>query len=245
MTQAIIKISGDASVSVVFPGQISLENNLKVRTLQFILSREMIPGIVEVVPAYCSLMIHYDPCLISYQEVEHRLQGLLSSETKIELPQGTVTEIPVLYGGDAGPDLEEVASYEGITPEEVIRRHSEKQAFIYMIAFAPGLPYIGSIEKTFSVPRRTSPRVRLPAGSVTIWESQTTIFPVDQPGGWNVIGKTPLKLVDWTKEEQPFLLRSGDWIQFRPIDQKEYQIIETQVKEGTYIPRVMRKVCTE
>ena len=233
---AVLRLTGDRAVSVTFPGAISVENNLKVRALQHALEQEHLPGVVEIVPAYCSVMVHYDPLVLSYETLEAVILRLLSRSGASDLPAGLVTEIPVLYGGQWGPDLEEVAAFEQISVEEVIRRHSAREGFVYMIAFTPGLPYIGSPEKTFSVPRRKSPRVKLPEGSVTIWESQTTVFPVEQPGGWNVIGRTPLRLFDLQNEEAPFLLQSGQWVKFRPIDQAEYDAIEQQIRSGTYRP---------
>ena len=241
MNDIQIQFTGDTALSVTFPGVITVENNRKVRSLQFALERENIHGIVELVPTYCSLMIHYDPLIITYKELEEKIRENLQNLENVELPAGTVTEIPVLYGGRDGPDLEEVATFEGITPEEVIRRHSSQECFIYMIAFTPGLPYIGSPEKTFTVPRRPSPRVKLPMGSVTIWESQTTVFPVEQPGGWNVIGRTPIHLFDKDNQNSPFLLRSGHWVRFRPVTQEEYDQIEQQISQGTYRPVVYEK----
>jgi len=236
-----IKPTGDCAVCVTFPGQICVETNLQVRALQLALEQAQLRGVNEMVPAYCSLMIHYDPLKLSYQELETAVRSLAVQTGKVPLPPGTVTQIPVLYGGEFGPDLEEVARLEGITAEEVIRRHSAQPGFIYMIAFAPGLPYIGSLEDTFSVPRRTSPREKLPAGSVTIWQSQTTVFPVDQPGGWNVIGRTPLRLFDKENLQSPCLLQAGNWVEFVPVDRETYDRIADRVQAGTYRPVVYEK----
>lgn len=241
MQDLTIKMTGDCAVCVTFSGPICVETNLRVRSLQFSLEQMQLRGITELVPAYCSLMIHYDPLKLSYERLVNTVFVLAEKTEKTTLPPGTVTQIPVLYGGEWGPDLDEVAQMEGITAEEAIRRHSAKPGFVYMIAFAPGLPYIGSLEDTFSVPRRISPREKLPAGSVTIWQSQTTVFPVEQPGGWNVIGRTPLKLFDKENLQSPFLLQAGNWVEFVPIDKDTYDRIETQVQEGTYQPVVYEK----
>lgn len=241
MQDLTIKMTGDCAVCVTFPGRICVETNLRVRALQLTLEQMQLHGVTEMVPAYCSLMIHYDPLKLSYQELEDTIRSLAAQVGEAPLPPGTVTQIPVLYGGEWGPDLTEVARMEGITEEEVIRRHSAQPGFIYMIAFAPGLPYIGSLEDTFSVPRRTSPREKLPAGSVTIWQSQTTVFPVEQPGGWNVIGRTPLRLFDKNNLQSPCLLQAGNWVEFVPIDQQTYDSIEAQVQAGIYRPVVYKK----
>ena len=236
-----IKMTGDCALCVTFPGQICVETNLKVRALQLALEQLQLRGITEMVPAYCSLMVHYDPLKLSYEVLENTIRTLTVEKNEPQTPTGTVTQIPVLYGDEWGPDLAEVAQMEGITEQEVVRRHSAKPGFIYMIAFTPGLPYIGSLEDTFSVPRRSSPREKLPAGSVTIWQSQTTVFPVDQPGGWNVIGRTPLRLFDKENTTSPFLLQAGNWVEFVPVDRQTYERIEAQVQAGTYSPVVYAK----
>ncbi len=241
MQELTIKMTGDCALCATFPGQICVETNLKVRALQHALEHAQIRGITEMIPAYCSLMVHYDPLKVSYLELENAIRTLAEKTAETSLASGMVIQIPVFYGGNWGPDIEEVAQFEGISVEEVIRRHSTQPGFIYMIAFAPGLPYIGSMEKTFSVPRRNSPREKLPAGSVTVWQSQTTIFPVEQPGGWNVIGRTPLRLFDMTDPQSPFLLQAGNWVEFVPIDQQTYTRIEKQVLEGSYKPVVYQK----
>ena len=234
MDDVTIRCTGDTVVSVTFPGGISVANNLRVRALEYAVKSNNIPGIVELVPTYCSLMIHYDPMRTAFDSLKFSIGVALSSLGDTKLPAGTVTEIPVLYGGECGPDLAEVAAYEHISEDEVIRLHSEQESFIFMIAFTPGLPYIGSPRKTFSVPRRNSPRVKLPVGSVTIWESQTTVFPVEQPGGWNVIGRTPIRLFDKSRADSPFVLQSGHWVKFRPVNTDEYEQIKASVDDGTY-----------
>lgn len=241
MQELTIKMTGDCALCATFPGQICVETNLKVRALQHALEQAQIRGITEMIPAYCSLMVHYNPLKVSYSELENTVRTLAEKASETSVATGTVIQIPVLYGGNWGPDIEEVAQFEGISVEEVIRRHSTQSGFIYMIAFAPGLPYIGSMEKTFSVPRRNSPREKLPAGSVTVWQSQTTIFPVEQPGGWNVIGRTPLQLFDKANPKSPFLLQAGNWVEFVPIDEQTYLRIEKQVCEGSYKPVVYQK----
>ena len=241
MQELSVKMTGDCAVCATFSGPICVATNLRVRALQFGLEQMQLQGVTEMVPAYCSLMVHYDPLKLTYQKLADAILSLAEQTCAGSLPPGTVTQIPVLYGGEWGPDLAEVAQKEGLTEDEVICRHSAKPGFIYMIAFAPGLPYIGSLEDTFSVPRRTSPREKLPVGSVTIWQSQTTVFPVEQPGGWNVIGRTPLRLFDKDNLEVPFLLQAGNWVEFVPIDKDTYDRIAAQVQAGTYRPVVYEK----
>ena len=238
MQDLSIKMTGDCAICATFSGPICVATNMRVRALQLTLEQIQLQGVIELVPAYCSLMIHYDPLKVQYQKLVDTIRSIAVQTEEASLCPGTVTQIPVLYGGEWGPDLAEVAQLENIVEEEVIRRHSSQPGFIYMIAFAPGLPYIGSLKETFSVPRRTSPREKLPAGSVTIWQSQTTVFPVEQPGGWNVIGRTPLKLFDKENTQSPFLLQAGNWVEFVPIDKITYDSIEAQVQAGIYRPVV-------
>lgn len=237
-----IVIAGEQALQIDFKNEISIETNAYVTQLRKEIDRRNIPGIVEMLQAYRSLIINYKPELIRYSQLKETVEKILQEMTfHYEKPERVfVTEIPVLYGDKWGPDLEDVAQMEGIDPKEVIKRHSTNPNYLYFIGFSPGLPHLGNPEHTFSVPRRQSPRVHLPRGSVTIWREQTTIFPVDQPGGWNVIGRTPLRLFDRNRE-QSILLTAGQWVQFRPIDRQEYDEIDEQIKQGTYLVKTYWK----
>jgi inhibitor of KinA len=132
-----------------------------------------------------------------------------------------LTKIPVHYGGDFGPDLEKVAEYLCLTPKEVIQLHCSKPYFIYMIGFMPGFPYMGELPDALVTPRLKTPRLSVPAGSVAIAQKQTGIYPVESPGGWQIIGRSPVQLFD-PEKEPPALLRMGDLVQFFPISKKEF-----------------------
>lgn len=235
-----IRASGEMAVTVEFEAEISLRVNRKVAALKHVLEQMQIKGITELTPAYRSLTVHYDPEMIRYGDLTEQLLKAAGKMDEEELPEQTVLEIPVLYGGEWGPDLVEVARHEHMEPEEVIKKHSSNECYVYMIGFSPGNAYIGNPEKTFTVPRRKTPRVKIPQGAVTIWESQTTIFPMEQPGGWNVIGRTPFRMFD-LKREPAFLLKAGQWVKFRPVSEKEYGQIEKQLMEGTFQYRIWKK----
>ncbi len=217
---------------------ISIPTNKKVKKMKQLLDRESIVGITETVPAYNSLMVHYRPEVIGFSELCEKLKTYEDFLEDEENKEEQVIEIPVCYGSEYGPDLEEVAKHEGISTKEVITRHSSYKNYVYMIGFTPGLPYLGCEKETFHVPRRATPRTKLPRGAVTIWNNQTTIFPVEQPGGWQVIGRTPLKLFELNRK-LPFLLKAGQWVKFHSITEKEYQKIASDVERRTYQVRML------
>jgi KipI family sensor histidine kinase inhibitor len=142
-----------------------------------------------------------------------------------------VIEIPTLYGGDSGPDLDYVASHNGLTPEEVVQIHASGTYRIYMLGFTPGFPYLGGMDERIATPRLETPRTKISGGSVGIAGAQTGIYPIDSPGGWQIIGRTPLALYDPQREE-PILLQAGESIRFVPIDQETYDRLWQETREG-------------
>ena len=151
-----------------------------------------------------------------------------------------IVEIPVFYGGELGPDLDFVANYNQLSSEEVVKIHSSEEYLIYMIGFTPGFPYVGGMSEKIATPRLQTPRTKIPAGSVGIAANQTGIYPVESPGGWQLIGRTPLQLFDYRKEN-PFLLDAGHYLSFKPIDQSEFNKISEEVLKGTYQVVRLRK----
>ena len=144
--------------------------------------------------------------------------------------------IPTLYGGEAGPDLEFVAGHNQLTPAEVVRIHSSVPYRIYMIGFTPGFPYLGGMSEKIAAPRLKTPRTKIPAGSVGIAGTQTGLYPVESPGGWQLIGRTPLQVFD-PRSEQPFIYSAGDFLQFQPVSATEYESIRQDVERGVYQPQ--------
>lgn len=226
-------LTGDTSLSVEFGNEISEEISRKVRAFRLALEKAGVPGIVETVPTYRSLMIHYDPAVIRYGPLRDRLEHLLTEAEAAPLLPGTVLEIPVLYGGDMGPDLSFVAAHAGLSEEEVIRIHSGADYLIYMLGFTPGFAYLGGMSERIAAPRLTEPRVLIPAGSVGIAGTQTGVYPIDSPGGWRLIGRTPVKMYD-PKREKPFLAEAGQYVRFTPVTQEEYDAILREAEAGTY-----------
>ena len=233
MSYPQIKITGDTSVAVVFGNEISIDINTKIRAFDEALAEEQIDGVYETVPTYCSLTIHYAPERIRYEELKERLEALLAVSHKAQKLNTIVMEIPVVYGGEYGPDLETVAAHNGMSTEDVIRIHSGAEYLIYMLGFTPGFSYMGGMDESIATPRLKTPRVLIPAGSVGIAGKQTGIYPIDSPGGWQLIGRTPVKLYD-AHRDTPILLDAGLHVKFIPIDEAEYKRIETRIEQGRY-----------
>ncbi len=226
-------ISGDCAVCVEFGNEISPEINKKIRAFKIAVEKSAIDGIVETVPTYRSLLVHYKPEIIGFQALTEKFDALMDSLSSIQIPPPTVIEIPVLYGGEMGPDIENVAEHNNKTVEEVIKIHTSEEYLIYMLGFIAGFPYLGGMSKEIATPRLKSPRVKIDGGSVGIAGEQTGVYPVDSPGGWQLIGRTPLKLYD-AYREKPILLEAGQYIKFRSVTQTEYDQIEKQVADGSY-----------
>lgn len=169
-------------------------------------------GVTEAVPGYTTVLVHFDPLTATHEDIAARLRGLTLKEG--DRSPRRVVEIPVRYGGEYGPDLAFVAEHAGLSEAEVIALHSQRPYRIYMIGFLPGFPYLGGLDERLHTPRLDAPRTRIPAGSVGIGGQQTGIYPVESPGGWRIIGRTPLKLFD---PGRPPLYAAGDYIKFTPI----------------------------
>lgn len=233
-------MTGDTSILVEFGNEISTEINARIRAFNIALEKKGIDGIVETVPTYRSLTVHYRPEVIRYEKLRDTLHGLLGSLDEVEIPPASVVEIPVLYGGEMGPDLGFVAEHNSKTVEEVIKIHSAPEYLIYMLGFTPGFPYMGGMSAEIATPRLTSPRVKIPGGSVGIAGSQTGVYPIDSPGGWQLIGRTPLKLYD-AQRETPILLQAGQYVKYRPVSQAEFDDIAAQVAAGSYVVKTYSK----
>jgi KipI family sensor histidine kinase inhibitor len=216
---------GDAALVVEFGDTISLEINRKVVALDSAILKAEIRGVEELVPTYRSLLVRYDPLKISYEQLVFRVkdleENLKDSHAKME---GRKVVVPVVYGGEYGPDLGHVAQFHGLTEEQVVRLHSEREYRVYMIGFVAGFPYLGEVADEIATPRLETPRLKVSAGSVGIAEKQTGIYPCEAPGGWQIIGRTPIRLFDpW--QQPPTPLNSGDTVKFKPILEAEYKML--------------------
>ncbi|MDY6308485.1 MAG: 5-oxoprolinase subunit PxpB [Oribacterium sp.] len=224
---------GDSGLLIQFEQVISPAINQHIAAIVKLIRAQQISGIIDMIPTYCSLLINYNPQAISYKELHHRIESIVKMDTKTESITKKVYEIPTCYGGKYGPDLKNIAEHAGLSEEEVIRIHSSSDYLIYMLGFLPGFTYLGGLDERIHTPRLANPRVLIPAGSVGIGGSQTGIYPVDSPGGWQLMGMTPVKTYDPNRAE-PILVQAGDYIRFVPVSEEEYLAIEKQVADGTY-----------
>jgi len=229
--------AGDAAVSVELADEISREANARVLTLERLLLDGRVPGIVETLPTFRALLVTYDPLVLSWERLRAVVDALAPRLARAPAPPGRHLELPCAYGGEYGPDLEEVARRLGLAPADVIRLHASADHCVYFIGFTPGLPYMSGQPLELTIPRLDRPRTKTPAGSVGIGGTQTSIYSVESPGGFWVLGRTPLKLYD-PGAADPILLRAGDHVRFRPIDGTEFRAIAQAVAAGAYRPRV-------
>jgi KipI family sensor histidine kinase inhibitor len=213
--------AGDLALSVEFTEEISVETNTRVRALEYLIQQKGVPGIVETVPGYRALLVYYDPAAIGYEALCDVLRPLVAQTESAVLPPPRHVDIPCCYEDpELGFDLAKAAERLTLTPDEMIRLHTGFEHLVYFIGFMPGLPYMDSPER-LTIKRLDTPRTKTPPGSVSIGGAQCCIYPVDSPGGFWVIGRTPLKMYDPSAAE-PVLLRAGDRVRFRAISRREF-----------------------
>jgi KipI family sensor histidine kinase inhibitor len=211
---------GDRSVLVDLGDEISPAVNQRVQELFTAMDLHRSKGILDLVPSYRSLMVIYDPLRISFDEIKGGIEDIWKNPDQSLLPQPQTVNIPVVYGGEHGPDLPLVAQYHNLTAQEVIGFHTRPVYRVYMIGFTPGYPYLGEVLDAIATPRRETPRTLVSKGSVGIAQKQTGIYPADSPGGWQIIGWTPVKLFD-PDGQPPSHLVMGDRVQFYAITAQE------------------------
>lgn len=204
---------GDSTTLVQFGDEIDLKINQSVHTLANLVNTSSLDGVIETVPAYATLLVHYDPLILSFTQMKNYLRAKMAQMEESESRKPRRVEVPVSYGGELGPDLEFVALHCGLRVEDIIRIHSAKTYTVYMMGFTPGYPYMGKLDDVLITPRLETPRTRVPVGTVAIAGSQTGIYSIDSPGGWRLIGWTPLKLFD-PESASAFLFSPGDEVKF-------------------------------
>ena len=220
--------AGDRALVADFGNVISEDVNRKVNALKKVLLAEKVAGVREMIPTYRSLLVEYNPAVISMQALRARIEAVDIEGAAAETEKRRVLEIPCCYGGLYGEDLAGLAELTGLSEKEIIDIHAGTEYRVYMLGFLPGFVYLGGMDERIAAPRLNSPRVSIPAGSVGIGGSQTGVYPMASPGGWRLIGMTPVSFYD-PKRENPVLCEAGDYIRFVPISPEEY---ERQKKEG-------------
>jgi inhibitor of KinA len=231
--------AGDEAVVVELGNDISLVTNRRVHELATAAERSPLEGIVGIVPSYRSVLVQYDAMRTTHHEVREAIESLLDrlgKQSGEHTEQARVIHVPVLYGGSHGLDIQFVGQHCGLSIDEVISLHSEPLYPVYMMGFSPGFPYLGGLSEKLVTPRMQTPRVEIPGGSVGIAEAQTGVYPVASPGGWRLIGRTPLSFFDHTRTP-PSLIDAGDFVRFTPLqDEAAYEEIAEQVKNSGFDP---------
>lgn len=207
--------------------QIAMESHEQVRRLLRLMELEPITGVRNLHPAYSSILIKFDAIKLCHEELEQILRGYLERMEKVALPAPRSVEIPVCYGGEYGPDLKDVTELRGVTTAQAIELHSSTEYVVYFLGFAPGFAYLGELPKALVTPRLATPRRSVPAGSVGIAGSQTGVYPIATPGGWRLLGRTPLKMFQPARAEMS-LLSIGDRVRFVPISREQFSKLELQ-----------------
>ncbi|HWN54262.1 MAG TPA: 5-oxoprolinase subunit PxpB [Methylomirabilota bacterium] len=230
---------GDLALSVEFADEISHEANARTLALEYLIQQKALSGVTETVPTFRSLLVYYDPLIVGWDDLVASLRALCRQARSDVLPPARTVELPCCYGGELGFDLEAVAKQVGLPPAEVARLHASADYYVYFVGFTPGLPYMTGMSERLNIPRLAQPRVKTPAGSVSIGGVQCCIYSVESPGGFWVLGRTPVRLYDPSSPD-PILLRAGDHVRFRMIDRAEYDSIAAAAVEGRYRPRIER-----
>ncbi|MCL3781342.1 5-oxoprolinase subunit PxpB [Prolixibacteraceae bacterium JC049] len=213
--------SGDSAFLLRFGHIISEEINQQVRAYFIALNNCKIEGIIECIPSYTDLLVIYNPIVIQYKQLLLQLKQVAQQMHSIQIPAAQTVEIPVCYGNEFGEDMHTVMDHTGLNEQEIIKVHSQISYLVYMLGFTPGFCYLGGMNPQIATPRKSVPSQKIVAGSVGIAAQQTGIYPIDSPGGWQVIGRTPLRLFDPNRKPE-FLIQAGDYLQFKPISIDEY-----------------------
>lgn len=225
--------AGDTAVIVEFGRNIDRALSGRVLRLSDRIRAAGLPGVVETVPTFRSLAIHYDPIVTTAATIEAAARQFLD-DAESEAKPARLWRVPACYEEPYGPDLADVAQRTGLSRDAVVELHASTQFHVYMVGFLPGFPYMGDLPAPLVLPRRTDPRLRVPPGSIAMAMAMTGIYPVESPGGWHLIGATPIKLFDLSWP-QPAQLNPGDAVRFDPITAESFEAIRSAVAEGNYV----------
>lgn len=216
--------AGDSSLVVEFGDTVDPELNARAIAFAERLRTAGLAGVLDVVPTYRSAAVYFDPLRANLDALLAEVDRLAARPPPVATAEGPPIEVPVCYGPECGPDLADVAKFAGCGKDEVVRTHASQVYRVYMMGFVPGFAYMGTVPSRIGTPRRSTPRLRVPLGSVGVAGFQTGIYPAETPGGWNLVGRTPLRPFDAARAE-PFLFKAGDGVRFVPIDHDEFEVI--------------------
>ena len=237
-SEFIIRPAGEGGMIIGFGREMSPALSRRVHGMAGRLRQKKINGIYDIVPAYCSITLYFNPLELSYKELEQSVTAVFKAKAdSYILPPSRLLVVPVCYGGVLGPDLEYVARNTGLTAEQVSKLHTAKPYLVYMLGFTPGFAYLGGLPEALVLPRQSEPRLRVPAGSVGLGGSHTGFYSVESPGEWWLIGRTPLRTFS-VGQKPPFSLKAGDYVKFSAIKQDEFFSLRRQIREGKYRPQI-------
>lgn len=235
MSRFTISPEGDRALVADFGNIIDEKINDEVNSLSSIILSKHIPGVSELLPTYRSLVVFYDPLVLTYGELRAQLEKMDPDEASACDSPREVIEVPCCYEKEFAPDLDGLSALSGLSTGEIVKVHSGTEYKIYMLGFLPGFVYLGGLDKRIAAPRLDSPRTSIPARSVGIGGSQTGVYPIASPGGWRLIGSTPLDFYDPSKQD-PILCHAGEYIHFTPVTKAEYDLIRKDIAAGNYAP---------
>jgi inhibitor of KinA len=219
-----IASAGDAALLIEFPQTISPAINARAIALADAITRNRGTAVRDAVVGYATLTLYFDPLVVDAAWLEAETREIAASLEPRPEPAGAVVEVPVCYGAELGPDLAAVAQFGGCSEEDVVAIHAGVTYRVYMLGFVPGFAYMGSVDDRIAAPRRATPRTAVPPGSVAIAGNQTGVYPIATPGGWNIVGRTPMKLFD-PNRPQPSSFRAGDSVRFKPISRRDFDTL--------------------
>jgi len=219
--ECCIRSVGDSALAVEFEAKIDPHINTRVIALATLIDNLRLPGVLDVVPTYRSVTVYYNPVILSDSSLTARLAAVVARRPQSSRTRTRIVEIPVCYDDEFGLDLESLSAMSGLRPERIIELHTSRVYRVYMLGFLPGFPYMADVTPEIAFPRLPAPRTSVPAGSVGIAGVQTGIYPVKSPGGWRIIGRTPVQIYD-PDRPRPFLLTAGDRVRFRAIDRRHF-----------------------
>lgn len=239
MQQIKIIDNGEQELLVSFEKAITKRINFQVQSLAKLVEENLAEAIIEVVPTYCSLLIYFNPLIVPRKTLKNQVAQLINllEKTQVTQRKAKVVHIPVCYSKTFGPDLPSLANYHDLSEEEVIRLHTATPYLIYMLGFTPGYPYLGGLSPKLATPRLTNPRTRVPVGSVGIGGNQTCFYTIECPGGFHLIGRTPIRAFNFNSPH-PFFFNAGDYLQFYEITVGEYAAISADIQKGQHQPTI-------
>jgi len=224
---------GDHALLINFEQKIDKEIHRQVVALSNKIETELVEGVTFILPAYCSITVGYSPNKVRYEELKPLIKSLWNKQATAQKHSNRMLTVPVCYEEPYALDLLEISKLSGLKPEDLIAKHCSQRYHVFMLGFLPGFPYLGILPDFLQFPRKKDPRLHVPARSVGLAGAQTGIYPFKSPGGWNIIGRTPLPIFNATQNDS-FLFKIGDEVQFLAISKEEYQMIEVEIEDGTY-----------